>query len=279
MRRLAVVSLWILAILSPSALGAQATSAAQNPTIQFTTPGAKQVSVTVCNALGCNSVTHTVTVLDPRPVIDSATAQASCPASALVKLSGTGHGMPLLAYTWRILGGPSEVDVPGGASWWDTTGAAPGFYTASLHLQNTAGVADSAPVTVQVMRAVGTGFYTIPPCRLYDSRTAGAPLASSPVTLAVAGISAPTCGIPTAARAVSANVTVVNPTAAGFVTLYPGNYPQPNASVINFKSGQVRANNAILGLASDGSGTVAVRASVANAGTVDVVVDLNGYFL
>jgi hypothetical protein len=47
-------------------------------------------------------------------------------------------------------------------------------------------------------------------------------------------------------------------------------------STINFSPGQNRANNAVLRLAVDGTGTIKVKN--ASAGTVDFVLDVNGYF-
>ena len=74
------------------------------------------------------------------------------------------------------------------------------------------------------------------------------------------------------------NVTVVDPTNSGFVSLYPGNYPIPSTSTLNFGPGQTRTNNAILPLSSDGSGTLAAQPSVTGKGNLQLVVDANGYF-
>ena len=76
--------------------------------------------------------------------------------------------------------------------------------------------------------------------------------------------------------AISANLAVV-PTASGALVVYPGDLgTAPLASSINFSSGRTRANNAILLLASDGSGTVAVQS--VSAGPLDLIIDVNGYF-
>lgn len=45
-----------------------------------------------------------------------------------------------------------------------------------------------------------------------------------------------------------------------------------------FGQGQTRANNAILPLAANGSGTLAITPFVAGNGTVHVIVDVVGYF-
>ncbi len=58
--------------------------------------------------------------------------------------------------------------------------------------------------------------------------------------------------------------------------MYPGTATLPGTSSLSFSAGQTRANNAVLGLATDGSGTF--RVFNGSAGTVHVIVDVNGYF-
>ena len=151
---------------------------------------------------------------------------------------------------------------------------APGTYMVNLTVQNTDGTASSTPVPVAVAADAGMGFYTLAPCRILDTR-ATAPLASN-ARLVIAGAAA--CGVPPTARALAANVTVVGATSAGNLALYPGNYPRPPVSTLNFAAGQTRANNAVLGLASDASGTLAANAFMAGNGTVHLIVDVEGYF-
>jgi acetyl esterase/lipase len=123
-----------------------------------------------------------------------------------------------------------------------------------------------------------TGFYAVPPCRLADTRLAagpggGPPLAAGATRVFTLG---GVCGIPAEATAVSLNVTVVNPGAAGFLTLYPPGVPRPITSTLNFQPGQARGNNALLPLAGMPPG-LAVYYGAAS-GTVDVILDVNGYF-
>jgi hypothetical protein len=117
-------------------------------------------------------------------------------------------------------------------------------------------------------------FFTVAPCRVFDTR-GGTPLASgSARTFQVSGV----CGLPATARAVSTNVTVVGPSGAGNVVLFPGNANAPPTNTISFNAAQIRANNAIVGLAANGDGTVGALAVVAGNGTTDLVLDVNGYF-
>lgn len=117
-------------------------------------------------------------------------------------------------------------------------------------------------------------FYTVTPCRVLDTRNAVGPYGgpslnpSAPRTFALRG----QCGIPTTATSVSANLTAINPTGIGHLTVYPANVPTTLASTLNYKAGNTRANNAILTV--DAIGQI----EVVTAFPVDLVLDVNGYF-
>jgi hypothetical protein len=83
------------------------------------------------------------------------------------------------------------------------------------------------------------------------------------------------CGIPTTAKSLSVNITVAGATEGGHLRLYPGGSPLPLTSAINYRSGQTRANNAIVTLSS--TGTLSVFCGQAT-GTVNLILDVNGYF-
>ncbi len=121
----------------------------------------------------------------------------------------------------------------------------------------------------------GRVFFTLPPCRLIDTRQNGPALASGVITL-VASHGA--CGIPVTAKEISTNVTVLGGTGAGYLTLYPGDLTAPLASTINFAHNQTRSNNAILQLSLDGLGDLAIVPVIQGAGSVEVVIDVSGYF-
>lgn len=116
-------------------------------------------------------------------------------------------------------------------------------------------------------------FYTLGPCRVVDTR-AGAPLTSgTPRTFQVSG----SCGVPGTAKALAITVTVVGPTANGFVTLWPADLPEPATSTINFSTAMTRANNAMATLATDGSGELSAKAFLADSGSVHLIIDVTGY--
>jgi hypothetical protein len=256
------------------------TSTLTNPSVVFANPGTKQVSMTVCNGTACNSVTKNVVVLDPHPVVTGATVSVTtAEVGQLIRLAGTGTGKPPLTFSWSVTpvvapAAPASA-LLGASLWWDTTGLSPGIYTIGLGLSNASGTASSLPMTVSLAAAAATDFYTIPPCRVYDSRS-GAALASGSSTM-ISVVSA-ACGIPSDARAVAGNLTVVNPSNLGYISLYPGNYPQPTTSTANFTGGIVRGNSVIMGLATDGSGKLGLGLFVTSGGTAHVVLDVTGYF-
>jgi hypothetical protein len=123
-----------------------------------------------------------------------------------------------------------------------------------------------------------TDFHTLVPCRLIDTRLAAGPHGGPalPPGADRVVVAAGRCGIPSSAGALSLNVTAVTPATVGNLRLFPGDGVAPEASSLNFTPGQTRANNAVVMLASSGSGTLAIRNS--SAADVHVVIDVSGYF-
>lgn len=127
---------------------------------------------------------------------------------------------------------------------------------------------------------VSTSFFTLAPCRLLDTRlpngTHGGPalLDGQPRSFEASG----QCGIPSTATALSINLTVVASSGDGHITLFPADRIQPSTSNVNFSSGQTRSNNAVLLLSGSPQRAFTVAPAVSAGGTVQLVVDVNGYF-
>lgn len=119
-------------------------------------------------------------------------------------------------------------------------------------------------------------FYTVPPCRVADTRTGDPGLMTSGVVewFQVGGL----CGIPLTADAVAFNFTMVSPTASGMITVWPGNQPPPTTLVLAFAAGATRSNNAVIGLATDGFADIQVEGSLSPGATFHFVIDVTGYF-
>ncbi len=116
-------------------------------------------------------------------------------------------------------------------------------------------------------------FSSFAPVRILDSRdgTGGfvTPLGPSTTrTVRVAGIA----GVPADAKAVLINVTVTNPTAAGYLTVWPSGQQLPLASNLNFTAGATVPNLVLVPVGAEG------RIALYNPlGSVDVVADVSGY--
>jgi hypothetical protein len=71
-------------------------------------------------------------------------------------------------------------------------------------------------------------------------------------------------------------VTVTGVAADGDLRVFPADGILPTATVISFRAGQTRANNAMLLLSADGAGSVTVHNDA--SGPLDLIVDVSGYF-
>jgi uncharacterized protein (DUF1800 family) len=149
--------------------------------------------------------------------------------------------------------------------------------TRSLALALSLALAPALALLPSAAQGQGTSFYTVPPCRLLDTRGPAGPLGAPSLAagasrdFAVAG----QCGVSTRAASVSANVTVVGPASAGYLVVGPAGAGMPPVSTLSFGAGEVRANNAMLELGTAGAVTAFPQLPT---GAFDLVVDVNGYF-
>ena len=163
-------------------------------------------------------------------------------------------------------------------------GSSHGNQTFLFDVSRMVGAAGNAPPAGPLPSGGASGpaaslFHTLAPCRAFDSRNAAGADAAAPALEAGATRLLPLggrCGIPATATALSVNVTVADPKAAGSLVLYPGDELVPLATTVAFRLGQTRASNAMIKIAADGSGTVGIANSA--AGLVHFIVDVNGYF-
>ena len=124
------------------------------------------------------------------------------------------------------------------------------------------------------------------PCRIVDTRVIGGPITggtsrgfhgyTSTNFSAQGGTSSSDCGIPANPSALMINVTVVSPTAPGYLTVFPFGTTQPLASNLNYGIGTV-AGNEIAAKMTIGSATD--EFSVFAFGSTNIVVDVVGYFM
>jgi len=184
-------------------------------------------------------------------------------------------------YAWGITNG--TITSGQGTSTITYTAGTTGTLTLAVVETVTATTCSSDPGTATVtVAATGSAvaFYPLTPCRVIDTRNAAGPLggpvlAAGPSNrkFAVTGH----CGIPATAKAISANVSVTDQTVAGSLRVYQGSLvTPPGTNVISFQARKLRSNNGIVGLATDGAGTVAVQNDA--PGPVQFILDVNGYF-
>jgi len=132
-------------------------------------------------------------------------------------------------------------------------------------------------VVVDVTSYIGQNgtITTIVPARLVETREGfdtddgkfagiGEVAAGEPLEVEIAGRG----DVPDDADAVAVNLTVVRPEDQGYATLYPCDEEPPNASNVNFRPGDVRANSAIVPLSDDGT------LCVFSSSNTDVVLDV-----
>ncbi len=276
MRTLAYLPLCVL-LAAPLAAG---TSTQQHPTASFGTPGTKTITLRACNARGCTTKTKTLVVLDPRPAISlMGVTPSNAQAGDLVVLTSRASGKPPLAYNWKIKSAAATLATLIGstAGWATLSTPAPQSLTAELTVSNASGSATlSVPFTLA--RNAPRLYFTISPCRLYDSRSAPASRLTSADSVRRPSVTP--CGIPAAATAVAGNLTAVAPSARGELVAYPSDYPSPPlVTSLSFNAGKTRTNFALLPLGRDGSGTVGLSANLPREGAVDVVADAVGYWI
>ena len=152
------------------------------------------------------------------------------------------------------------------------TGGAVSFYNAFGSVDVVADVAgwfgDGITATT------GSMFVGVTPGRILDTRTTSAVGPGATAVLTVAGQG----GVPLMSNAVPPtavvlNVTVTNPTAASFLTLWPDGSPRPTASDLNYVAALTVPNLVVARLSPSGA------IDLYNAfGTADVIVDVVGWY-
>lgn len=170
-------------------------------------------------------------------------------------------------------------------------GVASGAPVASTPVTTTAAAGArvlAAPPPVGRQPAAEASYIAIAPCRIVDTRTGtgtGATpfLSTQTRTYYVGGTFGFTpqggrsggCGIPVGASAVSATVTAVDPSARGFVRLWPNGQTEPGATFFNYGTTSTSGGGAV-----PISTTSAYAVKVRNyGGPTDITVDVFGYYI
>lgn len=130
-------------------------------------------------------------------------------------------------------------------------------------------------------------FVPVSPCRILDTRVGGGIISATATrdfivrtastgNFTSQGGSSTNCemnaGVNTAAIAV--NLTVVSPAASGYITAYPAGTTKPLAATVNFNTGDVRGNFAIVQV----NQSAATQLSIFTSSATHVVGDIVGYY-
>jgi hypothetical protein len=250
------------------------TSIQQNPSILSATAAASgtySVTATVNSCTSAAATTNAVVSASPSSLI---TAPSSvCPNSAGHVASVPDAGLGAI-YSWSIANGT----ITGGAGTRSITftAGASGSVMLNVTVQK-GGCSSMGSKNVTIDSTCPESFFTLTPCRIVDTRDPVGPWGGPALSAGVGRVFtvAGRCFVPASARSVSLNVTVTEPTAAGYLSLYPGGTALPLVSALNYSPGQTRANNAIAPLGAGGSLAVYCGQS---SGTAHVIIDVNGYF-
>ena len=224
--------------------------------------------------LATGSVSVTIDTLAPVAPALTGTSPASPGGSTTPSVKGTAEaGSTVSVYTDPACG-PPAVGSGSAASFTSTGVSAPvaagssaSFFATATDVAGNVSTCSTSSARYAVVAFTGTA-----PTRVLDTRVPIGALttaklgAGATMTLAVPGL-------PAAATAVALNVTVTNPTAGSYLSVYPGGSGQPNASNLNFVAGQTIPNMVIVPLGPGGTVTLFNA-----AGATDVIADLVGYY-
>lgn len=177
-----------------------------------------------------------------------------------------GDDLGIRSYTWAVNGQTITTDSPT----YTHTFPTPGRYPMVLTLSDGELTTESRRV-VEVRNeqpAVSLGFFTITPCRAYDSGTNGL---TSGVTKS---ISLAAC-IPPAAVAAEVNATVVLPTQEGQLALWAPSDAAWATTALNFKPGVTRANSAAVRVSGQ---AISAQLATTPASAARLIIDVVGYY-
>ncbi|GAB3557570.1 hypothetical protein GCM10027405_02560 [Arthrobacter alkaliphilus] len=132
-------------------------------------------------------------------------------------------------------------------------------------------IADTSGYYLQGTPTAAGTFQALSPSRFLDTRTSSPVAPDSTVSFQVAGVG----NIPATVSAVVFNLTVANPQSFGFITAYPSGTTRPDASNLNFASGQTVPNLVTVPVGTDGKVTLYNHSS----GATELIADIAGYYL
>jgi hypothetical protein len=133
------------------------------------------------------------------------------------------------------------------------------------------GTVSALAVTGNTTSTADSSYVSVTPYRVVDTRTSSPLAGGATLNVQVTGAAS---GVPAGAVAAVLNVTAVDPTAAGFLTVFPEGTTMPTVSNLNFAAGTIAPNLVTVGLSASGMVSIYL-----NTGSTNVVVDVEGYYV
>jgi hypothetical protein len=222
--------------------------------------------------------TRTVQVTGPIPNLGNREVVPAGATGAILNVTATNAttGGFLTVYPTSASSPPdaSSVNFPAGKN-------VPDLVFATLDAQGRVNVRNAlgeTDVVIDVMGYVassGSEITPLTPDRLYDNRPTAAKIQPNAV------VDVPVIGarpsIPAGTNAVLANVTVDQPSAAGFLTVFPNAGDVPNTSNLNFDEGDTVPNLVLARVGTDGHIRIA-NVSPQNNNTANIIADVFAAF-
>ena len=187
-------------------------------------------------------------------------------------------------YTYEL---DPNVPIPANGTGAGGGGGSEVYYRSMVSIPSTTTDAVISGQTTPFVSQSGSFHKVSPVVRLVDTRSAsigplGRLTAGGGYTYQITGKqvqvgSATVTPVPSNAIAITANLTVTNQTAAGWIYLGPTVNSAPASSTINFPKGDNRANGVTVALSPQG--TVGAWYGAAGGATIDLIIDVTGYFL
>jgi hypothetical protein len=152
-------------------------------------------------------------------------------------------------------------------------------YTFTVTATSTGGTSQPSDPSASVVFLSGATYHAVTPYRVLDSRVNKGGWRFSSQVKQTIWMAAPGSGVPSDAVAVTGNVTLVDQTFRGYVSLAPylTSYVTPGTSTINVPEGDIRANGVTVPLAAGGNLDFMYWATDRGA-TTSVIFDVTGYF-
>ena len=254
----------------------------------FTTPAeaASVVHVQVTTLIGASALTATDEyTYGTLPVISAVTPSAGpVTGGQVVTVTGSGFVGGMTA----TIGGTTVTPAGITASSFSFTTPAETAGYVQVQVTDLAGVSALTPAAGYIYTGLGS-FVPVTPFRILDTRSALCGVhtcralgAGQTLALQITGYTDARTGgsVPAGATAVVLNVLAVNGSSSSLLTVYPRGTGQPLASNLNFSAHVNIANLVTVALGQTGTSDSQREVNIYNAlGTLDVVADVEGYFV